>query len=526
MLKKITLGILMVAFFILAPADRALANDACLVNDSSAESLWAELDAVQEGRAPVSAVQGVTAGEWTMAHEPIEPGPAPEVANRFLFSLHPYGAYFTTPYNPIGSVDGLAVPFDAVLLHDTLPPMVQIGEMLELQDWLHIRLVLDLTPSVRFMNGSGWYTPWNVKTLVMEFPRESYISISRPHAGLAVGRFKTGIGFGYFGNTFLNGKAPFYDQVQGTYYSDHFRFFYLLGSSQSFLTPREAEVQAINWDTINNHDGSAFDNPVKVFAYHLLEYRPFDWATVGVGEMSLVGGKFPDFDQVNPVGIWHNTYSPGCSNVMGTINISLVPLNGLHLYGEFTADDFRLPTEEVLSKPNAFAYQAGWRYVLPFSQEIKHVVGAEFTHVDPWTYNRWQPYLTMYQRIMKTGPMYMDVPLGYPYGGDLNHFGLYYSAVSRSGFSVQASISRLDKGEVNLGLDSGGNPYFDHYNDAGGPTGVVERRYIADLSLDCPLTSNLSLSVSGNYAWISDFRHVVGAAEGMGMVRVGVKWRL
>lgn len=130
----------------------------------------------------------------------------------------------------------------------------------------------------------------------------------------------------------------------------------------------------------------------------------------------------------------------------------------------------------------------------------------------------------MYQRIMKTGPLYMDVPLGYAYGADLNHYGIFYVAVSRSGLKIEAAIHRLDKGEIDLGLDSEGNPYFDHYDDEPGPTGVVEHRQSIDLSLDCPLSSGLTLSVAGSYTSVTNFGHVPGATDSLGMLRAGLQW--
>lgn len=498
------------AILILATPTVARANGAKLVFGGTPAYLWTELDFLQNGNVPSTSNQVMSTLEFheVFGTTPDESGIG--TSNDFIFSLCPSYSWFSHPYNPLADIEGQPVPVNLVYLHDAIVPILQIGDAFGLGDWLHVRAVMDLTPSIRFMEGTGSYGTWDVGTLVMEFPRESYISAAVPHAGLALGRFKSGIGHGYFGNTFLNGRAPFYDQIQATYHTGTFRFSYMLGSSQSFLTESEAAAQAYHWDDLNNHDGSVFDNPVKICAYHRVEFHPAHWVTLGVGEMNLVGGKFPDFDHINPVGIWHNTYTPGCSNVMASIDAAIVPFKGLLIYGEFTLDDFRLPTEDPESKPNCFAYQAGLRYVLPFSDETKHAIGAEFTHVDPWTYNRWQPYLTMYQRIMKTGPMYLDIPLGYPYGGDLNHYGIYCMMVNRSGFTVQAAYHRLDKGAVEFGLDKNGIPIFEDYDSDPGPTGVVEHRDTLELSATYPFSPDLSLSVRGNYCRLSNYGHVEG----------------
>lgn len=488
----------------------ALANGAELVAGDSAAYIWALLNSVQSGNAPPTNVYPLSEQEYysSLLHE--TPPTAPDFQNRLVLSLSPYYAAFHTPYPPASSF-----PYKVSYLNDAIPPIFEIGDALDVQDWAHVRAVYDHTPSFDYMNESGSFAFWKTNTLrgSGDFPRESYVSFALPHASLAIGRFKTGIGYGFFGNTFLNGKAPYYDQLQGSLYGRGIKFHYLLGTSHPYLTGSEAAAQS-----------SGGTEPLKVFAYHRLEWQPLPWMVVGLGEMNLIGGKTPDFAFINPGAMWHNTYTPQYSNVMAMFDLSLVPFKGLHLFTEVTMDDYRLPTEGSGSNPNAFAYQAGARYVLPLAGEVKHAVGAEFTHVDPWTYNRWQPYLTMYQRIMKTGPMYMDVPLGYTYGGDLNHYGIYYMAVSQSGLKVEAAAHRLDKGEIDLGLDSEGNPYFDHYSDAPGPTGVVEHRQSIDLSLDCPLSERLVLSVAGSYTWVSNFGHVQGATGSLGLLRAGLQW--
>lgn len=491
----------------------ALANGAELVAGDSAAYIWAVLTSVQSGNAPSTNVYPLSQREYYSSLLNETPPTAPDFQNRLVLSLSPYFAVFQTPYPPASSL-----PYKVSYLNDTLPPVFEIGDALDIQDWAHVRAVYDNTPSFDYMNESATFAFWKSNTLrgSGDFPRESYVSFALPHASLAIGRFKTGIGYGFFGNTFLNGKAPYYDQIQGSLYGRGIRFHYLLGTSHPFLTGSEAAAQS-----------SGGTEPLKVFAYHRLEWQPLPWMVVGLGEMNLIGGKTPDFAFINPGAMWHNTYTPQYSNVMAMFDLSLVPFKGLHIFTEFTMDDYRLPTEGSGSNPNAFAYQAGVRYVLPLAGEIKHAVGAEFTHVDPWTYNRSQPYLTMYQRQVSDGGWpYMDIPLGFTYGGDLNHYGVYYMAVARSGLLVQASYQRLDKGEIQLGLDPSGTPYYAGRNDASGPTGVIEVHRTAELRFTYPLSPNLEAFGFGSYSWIANFGHQTGATGNLSLFMAGLRWRL
>lgn len=493
----------------LVTASPALANGAELLFSDSPEYLWAEADLIQQGRVMPTNVHPISRREW---HETVLREPSPPNAfssNRLVFTLRPYYCGFDNPYPS-------SAAYPVMYYNDTIPPLYQVGDAFSLGDTLHVRLVMDQTPAMVHMTGEGSYAPWKMNTLQFsgEYPRESYVSLAFPHAGVSFGRFKSGIGDGRFGNTFLNGRAPYYDQVQATYYTRNFKFFYMIASSQSSLNSIERQLQ----------DASGYRESLKTFAYHRVEYQPADWVKVGFGEMGIVGGKFPDFAQINPVGLWHNTYTPECSNVMAMLDVSAVPVRGLQVSGEVTMDDYRLPTESAESNPNAFAYQVGVRYVFSFGDDWKHTVGGEFTHVDPWMYNRIAPYLTMYQRQKRQG-ITLDIPIGFAYGGDLNHFGVYYSALSRGGIQVDLGYEHLDKGQVPLGLEEDGTPAYEHrleFND--GPSGIVETHNALSLAVTYPLAEHWELSGSIYFSRIGNFQHVTGQRATLVMFQIGLGW--
>lgn len=525
-MRKWLLGVgLVIAMTVGQAAPALAAGDASLVEADSSLYLWTKLDLIQQGATLPTDTFPLTSREFslTVLGEEHDEDMTLDLRtnNDFMFSLQPLFSGFLTPYAapyPQNTLRG--VPTDIIYLYEKIPAMLEVGDEFSLGDWMNARIVLEHIPGIRLMYGSDYFAPWDLDTIFpeMNFPKEGYVTWAIPHTSLTMGRLKTGIGNGYFGNTFLNGKAPYYDQIQATYYTERFKFFYLLGSSQTFLTDLEKQAQT-GW-------GPAPDEAMKTFSYHRVELHPADWVTVGLGEMDIIGGKSPDFIHVLPFDIWHNAYSQYWSNVMAMLDVSLVPFRGLQLYGEFTVDDFPIPgMEDANSKPPAYAYQAGAQYVLPLSGQTKHSVGVEFTHVDPWTYNRWQPYLTMYQRQVRNQDLYLDICLGYPYGADLNHYGVYYIAVSKEGAQLQASYSHLDKGEIELGLAADGQPYYADYLDVHtGPSGIVERRDTLDLELTYPVPYGLSLRVVGSFSWINNFQHQEGVKETLGMFLVGLNW--
>lgn len=198
---------------------------------------------------------------------------------------------------------------------------------------------------------------------------------------------------------------------------------------------------------------------------------------VYVGELNLIYGNDPTLYDCTPIGIWHNNYQDERSNVMLDVAAEGV-IGPVRIYGEFTMDDFVLGHEHSSdyekksqydsSKPFAAAYQLGAEvhvldgkkintvpfnyseYVLAdksFKEETGLNVGAEFTYVNPFMYNRSGDeagrftvpfhYLILGEDIYdsadyQNGYMrnYRAFYLGCPYGVDTKTFRLYAKYVS------------------------------------------------------------------------------------------------
>ena len=113
---------------------------------------------------------------------------------------------------------------------------------------------------------------------------------------------------------------------------------------------------------------------------------------------------------------WHNTYTAGVSNVILHVDAWGVPVDGLLLRGEFLMDDTKSAAEQdAESKPNSWAWQLGATWVLPLSsRDWKVAVEAEYSHVDTWTYNRWQPWLVIPAADDGRRLVRLRHPLGHP----------------------------------------------------------------------------------------------------------------
>lgn len=390
------------------------------------------------------------------------------------------------------------------------------------------------------------------------FPDEAYFSWSFPHANLIAGRLQNGIGLG-MSNIMLNGNARWYDQIQFSWWSDTFRFFGFWGTSSTHLDLNEYNVQhwqgkekEIGWDAVSNHDEATRNiTPVKLFTYHRVEFKPFQGLGLGLSEMQLLGGKTPDLHNLLPAGYWHNTFTAGVSNVMLQVDAWGVPINGLLLRGEFITDDTSTPSEKgSAAKPNSWAWELGATWVLPFSPRVwTHALNIEYSHVDTWTYNRWQPWLTMYQRQMFTGGHGgIDIPLGHPDGGDLDQGKLFYTALAPNGGHIKAGYTYTNKGPVYLGRIVKANPTpeensenptyipvyydFDDYLSWTGETldsllGTI-RKHTHEFSVSgiWPLNPHWEIHASAHIQLIFNAEHKSGKRATETVWKTGFTWKL
>lgn len=452
---------------------------------------------------------------------------------------------------------------DNTLWFDAIPPMGELGVRLTDGDVLSADVNVDLNPVRRRFTGTSTYTPWTLESYAnLDFPRESWVAATTESLTVAAGRFKSGIGHGVFGNTFLNGRAPWYDQAQATFFTDWFRMFWMVGTSSSFLFAEEAAVQSYGaeappragFDPLNNYDHSRFDAPAKTFMYRRFEVAPWPWLVLGIGEMGVVGGKWPDLSQLLPVVAWHNAYAPGSSNVMMALDASVVPLPGVLAFGELVVDDIATPYEDAQAKPTSLAWQLGSQWYAPLSQRHSLELAAEWSHVDRWSYARWQPYLVLQQRqILPCGCLAVDVPLGYPWGGDVDAIGASATITDHAGLTASAGLEQMWRGPVRLGaltdtllVDDSGAPLTDRYGafvkaplyydlDRYAGDGAlarflaehpVEQRTTLTLRAQLPVLEHLSVVGQAHLAWLVNADNVAGARTMRMLLHAGAQLQL
>ncbi len=544
-------GLLLPLFFL--PTRELSAQEARMLNTRDTALEWAYLERISSGIIPPTTIQSLSVKEALFY----------EIDTGYLSSESPSvrGKISIQPF--VMGWKGLDTSramwnkslFDRFRLED---PALLFGVSFASPSFYgttSIDFGTDSLPVYAKENGSsGFWKPLDYVSY-WTFPEEGYLSYSGRSITVAAGRLKTGIGLGRE-NIFLNGDARWYDQIQFSWYSTRFRFFALWGTSSSHLNNDEYSVQtfantnadgeSMGWDRLNNHDASVQSLvPLKMFSYHRIEYKPLPWMGFGLSEMQLVGGKVPDLSNLLPTVIWHNNYSAGVSNVMLHADTWMVPVKNLLVFGEFLMDDSKAPKESGASKPNCWGWTAGMTWTVPvFPDDWRFSAAAEFSLVDKWTYDRWQPYLTMYQRqIITGGHRGFNIPLGHGEGGDVSQAILTLTALSRKGQRLELAYTFIDKGPVYLGMieknpaftAGSGKPeyipvYYDYDDWAG--SGALKallgniRKYTHVLNAKAvwPLSPALEANGEIDFRIILNAGHIAGKKAAETTYKAGLKW--
>ncbi|MDO7975869.1 hypothetical protein [Oceanotoga teriensis] len=194
------------------------------------------------------------------------------------------------------------------------------------------------------------------------------------------------------------------------------------------------------------YKNSGYSEPYKTYIIHSIEFNPWDFMRFSFSEINLVGGKFPDLVDINPLGILHNTYGEGYSNAMLAAELSLIPYKGFQIYAEYAQDDIVVGATEAGAegyKPTAIAYAFGGRYVNKIN-DIYISPKIEYYTIYTWMYNRWQ-------KLLKFTAEYdnIEIPMGFDYGNDMNGF-LFGLDLYKENIEIKLTIENYNIGIINL----------------------------------------------------------------------------
>ena len=257
------------------------------------------------------------------------------------------------------------------------------------------------------------------------FPTRGYIAWGNKSLQLFAGRDKISWGPGQRSNLMLSSAVPYFDQINLSYQNPVFKGTFVFIPLESYLKKWEKRViaEALENDlTPEGHFDKEMDQQSKFLTGHRYEFRLADSLILGFTDILVVGGRFPNFEDIPPTMFYHNVYGENYSNVMIGFDAWWTILPGLGIYGEFMIDDIRNTFEDSYTVPTSLGGLGGVQYQLP-SKEASIVSNMEFGITGPYTYERWHPYTSFYSRrkLYSTSlesNEYIDTPTGMFLGSD------------------------------------------------------------------------------------------------------------
>ncbi|MDI3517639.1 MAG: hypothetical protein PWP09_1705 [Thermotogota bacterium] len=255
----------------------------------------------------------------------------------------------------------------------------------------------------------------------LNFPQKAYGVFKWDNQYLVIGRCKLKWGDWKYPVS-LSNVSPYFDNLTYSYRSKAFQYSFHLISINPVLTDTEEASQS-TVIPLNSDPLAPYFERVKTLVAHRVDMFPMKGMRLGIGEMTMIGGKVPDLFTLSPFSVYHNNFNEAYTNSIGVFDFSWTVLRGLNLYGELVLDDLVVPlTESPDSKPTAYALNFGVTKTVPLGIG-RMILGLEYALATDWVYNAAVPYLKFYNRVSYLSNFppsrnIVDYPIGFAYGPD------------------------------------------------------------------------------------------------------------
>ncbi|AEH51670.1 hypothetical protein [Pseudothermotoga thermarum] len=291
----------------------------------------------------------------------------------------------------------------------------------------------------------------------------------------------------------LSDVSPYFDNFTLSLGEKPVRYVFSVVSINPVLTKEEWERQT-SFIPVNADPISPYFEKVKTLIAHRLDFPLKDNLRFGIGELTIVGGKYPDLFVLSPFAIWHNNFNEGYTNTMGSLDFSWVLIKGFEIHGEFALDEFVFEATEDESKPTAYGYNFGARKAFETGFG-KFLLSVEYAKTTPLMYNSFLPYLKFYNRVVylcnyPPSRIIVDYPIGFAFGPDAQILNF-----SVSFFNDQLFLS----GNI-FWLRKGPNDFYTEYPH-------VDESKAKDI---------LGFSIEGKYKFFNFFAMVAGEKFSIG----------
>lgn len=291
-----------------------------------------------------------------------------------------------------------------------------------------------VSKSYQFSNGlmSNFFTD----TLHFSFiwPRRAIFSFGGETWNFSVNRDKLSLGNANFGNLLVDDHT-FSDYAKLSFFSNNFKYDFVLMFFDTLLS---------------SHEDPTTEG--RIYMIHTLQFRALDKVSFTISENVMYKYKVLDFYFFNPSFIYHNLNNRGMFNALAYVDLNVIVVPGLEVYGQFALDQARAPHEGD-SQSSSYGLVAGISYSQKLGDGMLTVYG-EYAKTTPLLYRRdGIDFIRSSRYVAMEAPVY-HIPffdyIGFPYGGDVRMLEIRATYSSLNNWKVSAFGRIAQKGEVNI----------------------------------------------------------------------------
>lgn len=443
-----------------------------------------------------------------------------------------YGQVSTTRYDAAAKtwVDGgtAFTDYDGIYEVLELPPLLSMG-VLAHSEHFSILLNPELRASTFALLTDYGYTnyPRNLWRFDTNFPYRGVATYWSGEFEARCGRDKLNLGPGRWSTLTVNKNMPYFDYGMAAFHVPGFSLSgYLIRLNPVLSFDEDDYVEAIIAGTETNLEQNSYyyDALTNVHSKTLtvgrVTFEPVPWLTIAVQQMNLIGGRYPQLTDLNPLIVFHNLYMEGFYSVPAALSFGCTPVPGLYLYGEFVLYDVSFGDETGLStNPNAAAFQGGltalsrpWLDLGPGRLRLD----CEWSYSSPWMYSKYISLRKFTSRFVFVEPYYgrywVDFPLGFYRGPDCWELDAKLSYGPPRGWEVFLLWQHTVKGEVDMYGYGEASDYANVLDFAmnGLTTGIPEIRDALSLEGSWEALPNMKLDMRVRWTNVRNANHITG----------------
>ncbi len=238
----------------------------------------------------------------------------------------------------------------------------------------------------------------------------------------------------------------------------------------------------------NNARGRVYNENYKNLVYHRLGID-IDFLWISFTEMSMIGGKAPEWRTISPFILWHNNFASGYTKSAVLFEVGARPAKGTSFYGQIHIEDIKSPVGETggASTRSILSYLVGYSDTLQTNwgkwawqfEVVRTDPAYNQGHLPLLAYTNRKMYRSNYREqddIDFADMFYVDYPIGYSRGPDA--LDIWLSLLwEKNNQSVKGTFGFLRQGDKEL--------YYDNYDNAlstdGVLSGIVETQLLGDI---------------------------------------------